>query len=225
MNNLKKSGDLETKMEKICIMCGKPFTPTARHNSVQRTCGPECRKLYNNEKSRIRQQDPEFRAKKLKYYYDTHTTCCLICGKPIDRIFMEGKLVAKPRLHDECVYADCRNTLLCGKKLDHVQQLRLASKGYGVKEFVKETCAWRDEHMPMSACLDSMLSHIPQQFRLALDRAVYNCDTEQYEITIRTDRHNGRFKTKNLKFRSLQQMQRYFRDVRTFQKLSSNFQK
>lgn len=212
-------------MEKTCIICGKQFTPVLRHSSVQLTCGPECRKIYNGERSRIRQQDPDFLAKKHQYYYGTHKTLCLICGKPVNRVFLEGRLIAKPRLHDECVYADCRNSLLCGKRLDHVQQLRLASKGYGVKEFVKETCAWRDEHMPMSECLDSMLSHIPQQFWLALDRAVYNCDTAQYEVTIRTDRHNGRFKTKNLKFKSLQEMQRYFRDVRTVMKLSSNFQK
>lgn len=212
-------------MEKICIMCGKPFIPVARHSRVQRTCGPECRKQYNNEKSRIRQQDPEFRVKKLKYYYDTHTIHCLICGKPIDRIFIDGKLVAKPRLHDECVYANCRNTLLCGKKLDHVQQLRLASKGYGVKEFVKETRAWRDEHMPMSACFSNMLKYIPQQFWLAADRVDYNTETQQYEVDLRTDCRNGKFKMRYLKFDTLQEMQRYFRDVRTVQKLSSNFQK
>lgn len=212
-------------MEKTCIICGQPFTPALRHSSVQVTCGPECRKIYNGERSRIRQQDPEFLAKKHQYYYDTHKTLCLICGKPVNRIFLEGRLIAKPRLHDECVYADCRRSLLCGKRLDHVQQLRLASKGYGVKEFVKETRIWREEHMPMSECLDSMLSYIPQQFWLALDRAVYNCDTNQYEVTLRTDCHKGRFRTKNLKFKSLQQMQQHFRDVRTFQKLSSNFQK
>lgn len=212
-------------MEKTCIICGKQFTPVLRHSTVQVTCGPECRKIYNNERSRLRQQDPEFLAKKQRDYYATHVIRCLICGKPVNRVFLEGRLISKPRLHDECVYADCRNSLLCGKRLDHVQQLRLAAKGYGVKEFVKETRAWRDEHMPMSECLDNMLSYVPQQFWLALDRAIYNCDTEQYEVTLRTDCHNGRFKTKNLKFKSLQQMQQHFRDVRTVQKLSSNFQK
>lgn len=212
-------------MKKTCIICGKQFTPVLRHSGIQLTCGPECRKIHNEERSIIRRHDPEFLAKKHQDYYDTHKTLCLICGKPVNRVFLEGRLISKPRLHDKCVYDDCRNSLLCGKRLDHVQQLRLASKGYGVKEFIKETHAWRDEYMPMSECLDSMLSHIPQQFWLALDRAVYNNKTDRYEISLRIDCCNGEFTVKQLTFTSLQEMQRYFRDVRTFQKLSSNFQK
>lgn len=212
-------------MEKTCIICGKQFTPVLRHSSVQLTCGPECRKIYNGERSRIRQQNPDFLAKKHRDYYATHVIQCLICGKPVDRVFLEGRLIAKPRLHDECVYEDCRRSLLCGKRLDHVQQLRLASKGYGVKEFVKETRAWRDEHMPMSACFSNMLKYIPQQFWLAADRVDYNTETQQYEVDLRTDYRNGKFRMKYLKFNTLQEMQKYFRDVRTVQKLSSNFQK
>lgn len=212
-------------MEKTCIICGKQFTPVLRHSGIQLTCGPECRKIYNDERSKIRRQNPEFLAKKHQGYYDTHVIQCLICGKPVNRVFLEGRLIAKPRLHDECVYTDCRNSLLCGRRLNPVQQQRLAAKGYGVKDFVVECKAWRDKHMPMSACFSNMLRYIPQQFWLASDRVDYNIETQQYEVDLRTDYRNGKFKLKYLKFDTLQEMQKYFRDVRTVQKISSNFQK
>ena len=212
-------------MEKTCIICGKQFTPVLRHSGIQLTCGPECRKIYNDERSKIRRQNPEFRAKKHQGYYDTHVIQCLICGKPVNRVFLEGRLIAKPRLHDECVYTDCRNSLLCGRRLNPVQQQRLVAKGYGVKDFVVECKAWRDKHMPMSACFSNMLNYIPRQFWLAADRVDYNTETQQYEVDLRTEYRDGEFRMRYLKFNTLQEMQKYFRDVRTFQKLSSNFQK
>ena len=112
-------------MEKTCIICGKLFTPALRHETVQRTCSPECRRLYSNEQSRAYQQKPDIKAMRRKQYYDTHKTYCQLCGKVVEHDMNARSNAPTARMHDECVYADCRRTLMCGNKLNHVQQLRI----------------------------------------------------------------------------------------------------
>lgn len=210
-------------MEKTCIICGKKFIPAARHETIQLTCGLECRKIRNNEKTMARKQDPDIRARNQKRYYDTHKTYCVLCGKVVEHVSFMTSNAPTARMHDECVYEDCRRSLMTGYRINHVQQLRLAYRGYGVSEFVNETIAWREEHMPMSECDDVILKYVPEQFRLAVDMIRRNVDTGLYELDLRTEFKDGEFVMKRLTFQKMKHIRAYFMDVKEKRKLSSNF--
>lgn len=197
-------------MEKICIICKKPFTPAPRHNSVQRTCSPECRRIYNNERSLARQHDPENKARRKKQYYDTHKTYCQLCGKVVEHPIYATNNAPTARMHDECVYEDCRRSLLCGSRIGHVQQLRLAYRGYRVKDFIAESTEWRDKHMPMSACDERAFHYVPQQFWLAVDRIVQNPETGMIELDLRTGFKNNEFVIEHVQFARLKDIRPYF---------------
>lgn len=121
-------------MIKKCKVCGKEFTPAARHERVQQICSDECRtknwcnlakEPENLKKMRDRQRQKSF-------------TICRICGKQIIRNYDLDRNASTSRLHDECVFEDCRKTILAGKTISHAQQLRLYARGYTIKEFKAE---------------------------------------------------------------------------------------
>lgn len=210
-------------MEKICIICKKPFTPAPRHETVQRTCSEECRRIYNNEYAKAKQRDPAIKARKRKQYYDTHKTYCQLCGEVVEHDLTARSNAPTARMHDECVYEDCRRTLMCGKKLNHAQQLRLMYRGYSITDFKDECVTWRNKNMPMSACDDSMLIYVPQQYMLAVDRIALNVETGMYELDVRTDFQNGNFVVERHTFTRLRDIRRFFSSLRKNLKLSSNF--
>lgn len=64
-------------------------------------------------------------------------TLCALCGKPIKRNYSTGHRECS-RMHDECVFKDCKNAILSGEKLTRAQSERLYRRGYTVKEFKAE---------------------------------------------------------------------------------------
>lgn len=201
-------------MEKTCIICGNPFTPVPKHSGIQLTCSAECRKTYNYERIRARQRDPEFISKRRKHYYETHQTLCQLCGKVVEHPLTVSSNAPTARMHDECVYEDCRRSLLCGKRLNHVQQLRLMYRGYGISEFEEECKDWRDEHMPMSACNERLLKYVPLRFQLAVDRIQQNTDTGLYELDLRTGFKANKYIMKELTFRRMGDIRTYFTNLK-----------
>ena len=194
-------------MQKTCIICGKEFTPTARHAATQITCSPTCRKQYSREYARVRQQKDDVKKRRRDLYYERNKTYCQLCGKLMERSSGDH-MASTARMHDECVLIDCRNSFLCGQRLTHTQHLRLVYRGYSIKEYFKECCDWRD---------------IPQQFKLAVNSMWFESDTNMYVIELRTAYKDGEFIMNTYKFTTLHSIFDHFRDVRKIQKLSSNF--
>lgn len=126
-------------MTKICIICGKPFTPVLRHATRQITCSPECRAIYRSEYNKT----PEFRARARERGRRRSNTLCLICGKRIvrDPTACVDKL-STSRMHDTCVFKDCAKTILNHQILSRAQAERLYYRGYTIKEFKNDlkTC-------------------------------------------------------------------------------------
>lgn len=210
-------------MQKICIVCGQLFTPTARHERTQITCSAECRKQYARDYARMRQQKPDVKKRRQDLYYRRNQTYCLICGKVIDRSTEDNVMPSTARMHDECVLIDCRNSFLCGQRLTHTQQLRLVYRGYSIKEYFKECCDWRDQHMPIVKYDTQIMRYIPQQFKLAVNSMWFESDTNMYVIELRTAYKDGEFIMNTYKFTTLHSIFDHFRDVRKIQKLSSDF--
>lgn len=214
-------------MQKTCVVCGKQFTPVLRHHTVQKLCSPECRSRYNREHSLLYHRNPQIRAEKIKHYYEDNPTYCRICGKQIVRTLIQGTFTSNSRMHDECILEDCRRTLMCGSCLNHIQQLRLAYRGYGIKEFKAECVKWREEHMPMINCNQQIMSYIPHKYQLAVHNTGYDLEDNTYVIEMRTDFKDGVYVIKQYKFKRLQDIRTFYRDYRKaqLQNISSNFQK
>ena len=210
-------------MQKICIVCGKAYTPALRHENIQLTCSQECRIIHTREHSRAHQNLPEIKERRRKQYYDKHTTYCLICGKPVERIHLNDKCTSTARMHDECVIEDCRKALRWGQRLTHIQQLRLRYRGYGIKEFLEETIEWRAENMPMTAFDEHMMNYVPQQFQLAVQSLIYDADNHTYTVEYRTAFKDGKFLMETKTFTAILSIKRHFSAVRKTMKLSSNF--
>lgn len=210
-------------MLKTCVVCGKEFTPTARHERTQITCSAECRKQYARDYARARQQKPDVKKRRRSQYYARNKTYCLICGKLIDRVSVTESMTSTARMHDECVLTDCRNSFLCGKRLTHTQQLRLVYRGYSIKEFFSDCEHWRDEHMPIVKYDDQIMRYIPQQFKLAVNSMWFDSNTNEYVVELRTGCTDGEFSMRTFRFTSLHSILTHFRDVRKIQKLFSNF--
>lgn len=122
-----------SNMIKRCIVCGKSFTPVANHSSVQILCSEECRKIRQKE----RHDTEEFRKKCRDRCRAKAITLCTLCGKPIERNYSSGHK-ENCRMHDKCVFEDCKNAILSGEKLTRAQSERLYRRGYTVKEFKVE---------------------------------------------------------------------------------------
>lgn len=209
-------------MQKTCIICGKEFTPTARHAATQITCSSACRKQYSREYARVRQQKDDVKKRRRDLYYERNKTYCQLCGKLMER--SPGDCMASTaRMHDECVLIDCRNSFLCGQRLTHTQQLRLVYRGYSIKEYFKECCDWRDKYMPIVRYDTQIMRYIPQQFKLAVNSMWFESDTNEYVIELRTAYKDGEFIMNTYKFTTLHSIFDHFRDVRKIQKTSSNF--
>lgn len=119
-------------MTKQCVICGKEFEP--RYNLVnrQKCCSRECskkqHKIYSKNYSRTekeRQRQRDWRKEHTKNH-----TLCRICGKPTVAEYTRNK----PHYHEECVVADCVETLRNGNKLSRAQYQRLYVKGYTMQE-------------------------------------------------------------------------------------------
>ena len=121
---LRKSG--ETAMiQKQCVICKQMYVPALPNR--QKTCSSECRKAY----SRILNNSEKQRSSHKEWYNKTHPLFCKLCGKPIQRV---DKLRPQ-RMHDECIYEDCKKTLAFGKRLSDLQRNRLVSRGFSITEF------------------------------------------------------------------------------------------
>lgn len=129
-------------MIKQCMVCGKDFEP--RYNLVNRQlcCSKECSKERERLYSAERYADPvrrenylerqkELRKQKIK------PRKCIICGEDVipDGYFHRYN---HTKMHDECVFNDCLETLGKGEHLDKTQVQRLAARGYTMKEFIQE---------------------------------------------------------------------------------------
>ena len=121
-----------------CVICGKEFEPVYNMKSRQKTCSRECRAIMIRENSRIYKKQYYVREKHLAYMRNHNKKAiCRLCGKPIFRDYTVG-IIARTQMHDECVFEDCAKTLKAGERLTTAQYQRLASRGYGVREFREE---------------------------------------------------------------------------------------
>lgn len=122
-------------MKKKCLICGNEFNARDRR---QKLCSDECRKISFTRYKREYNSRPEVRKRNIEYMRNHNPRpLCKICGKPIIRDYSTG-IKTVTQMHDECVYADVVKTLKEGKQLNTAQYQRLASRGYGLREFREE---------------------------------------------------------------------------------------
>ena len=115
-----------------CVICGKMFEPAPRHKNWQKTCSIECRTIYNKEYD---MSDRNLK-KRRERYRNTKNAYCRLCGKPIIRKHDVDNL-STTRMHDSCIYLDCKKTLDSGEILSKAQAERLYYRGWTIKEFKK----------------------------------------------------------------------------------------
>ena len=119
-----------------CPICGREFVTDSKHRNV--FCSPECVRIRHEQWSKeyYSRNDVKARKKAYKRNYIREKSKCILCGKPMYHSFESGD--CKTTMHDKCVFVDCLNTLNTGGVLNNAQRQRLASRGYGVKEFKRE---------------------------------------------------------------------------------------
>lgn len=127
-------------MKKTCVVCGKEYEVLRScHINRQIYCNKECQRVAVLKRQAERfQNDPEYRNRineSAKKWQKKHRKpiICMICGEE-----MEGN--TKRRMHDECVYEDCRKMYEAIGDFTVAQIHRLEMRGYTKKEFVEEYC-------------------------------------------------------------------------------------
>lgn len=125
--------------ERVCPICGKKFTTNSQPVKM---CSPECVKIRGKQWADAYYSREDIK-KKIRIYRReySHKTgrCepkCIICGKPIEHTYEYGNW--HTRMHDNCVYVDCINTLNSGHKLSSKQLQRLIARGYNIAMFKEE---------------------------------------------------------------------------------------
>lgn len=121
-----------------CIICGKMFEPYRCKGKKQLTCSEECRKAYAKQYYREHGVNKEKQKEAIQRQREAKNghVICRICGKPVFRTFAVGE--GQPWMHEECVFNDCIETVVCGQTLSGKQRQRLDRRGYSISEFIEE---------------------------------------------------------------------------------------
>ena len=130
-------GDMRNPATRNCVECGKEFST---YRPIQKVCSPECR-----EQRELRRRK-EWYAENREYVIQMVRTYnlqksgvarCRLCGKLIKQVMLSDHK-GRAQMHDECVYNDAVKTLQSGNELTEVQQQRLRTRGYSIRELKNE---------------------------------------------------------------------------------------
>ena len=116
-----------------CVVCGREFEP---FNYNQKCCCMYCSRENDLKRRREYNRSPRTHERQRAYRLAHPQGVCLICGKPVMKDGL--KRHDSKKMHDECIFMDCLETLKSGNRLTSKQRTRLVLRGYSLKEFKQD---------------------------------------------------------------------------------------
>lgn len=126
-------GDMREPVTRTCIECGKEFST---YRFIQKVCGPECREIRTKRMQKAwydNNHDYVISMARKAQFNKPGKARCRLCGKLIKQALITDHK-GRVQMHDECIYNDAIKTLQSGKQLSEVQEQRLRTRGWTIKD-------------------------------------------------------------------------------------------
>lgn len=131
-----------------CVVCGREFDSV---NSRYNLCSAECRaERKHTYIERYAQKRADRRTSSIIRYRQTHSRCCMFCGKPMKYPEDPDMRVSPMKSHEKCLIIESLKIIDSGRRLEDKERNRLYSRGWtarDVKELLPDYRAGKiDEH-------------------------------------------------------------------------------